>query len=199
VEITSEMVKNLRQRTGAGIMDCRHALQETEGDVEKAIDSLRSKGLAAAAKKIGRKANSGLIEAYIHHDGRLGVLLELNCETDFVARTDEFKALAREICIQIAAESPLYICREEVPAEVVVKEKAIYCEQVSVEGKPENVAEKIVESKLENFYKTNCLTESLYVRDPSKTIENLVTEMIAKVGENVRIRRFARFRLGEEL
>jgi elongation factor Ts len=199
MEITSEMVKELREKTGAGILDCRNVLREAEGDLNKAIELLREKGLAAALKKMGREAKEGMIEAYIHHDSKLGVMVELNCETDFVARTPEFRALARELCLQIAAEAPLYVQREDVPPDVVEKEKEIYRKQALQEGKPEKVIEKIVESKLESFFKTNCLMEMVYVRDPQKTIGDLVKELIAKVGENVRIRRFVRFKLGEEI
>ncbi len=199
MEITTELVKEVREKSGAGVIDCRNALKEAAGDVQKAIDILRSKGLAAATKKMGRTAREGLIEAYIHHDRRLGVLLELNCETDFVARTDDFRVLAREISLQIAAEAPLYVSKEDVPPEVIEKEKMIYREQVTAEGKPEKVMERIVVAKLENFYKTNCLMESVYIRDQSKTIADLLKEQIAKVGENVRVRRFIRFKLGEEL
>ncbi|MCX5971495.1 MAG: translation elongation factor Ts [Coprothermobacterota bacterium] len=198
MEITASIVNELRQRTGAGMMDCKNALKESDGEMDKAIELLRTKGLASAAKKIGREAKSGHIISYIHHDFRLGVLLELNCETDFVARTDEFKELGNEICLQIAAEAPTFVSREQVPAEMIEKEKSIYREQAIGEGKPEAAVEKIISSKLENFYRTNCLLEMLYVRDTSKTIGNLVTLMIAKVGENIRVRRFARFRLGEE-
>ena len=199
MEITASIVNKLRQRTGAGIMDCKNALKESEGEMEKAIELLRTKGLASAAKKIGREAKSGQIISYIHHDSRLGVLLELNCETDFVARTDEFKELGNEICLQIAAEAPTFVSREQVPAELIEKEKTIYREQAIGEGKPEATVEKIIASKLENFYRTNCLLEMLNVRDSSQTIGSLVTLMIAKVGENIRVRRFVRFRLGEEI
>jgi elongation factor Ts len=198
MEITSDMVKELREKTGAGILDCRNALREAGGDLNKATELLREKGLAAAVKKMGREAKEGVIEAYIHHDAKLGVMVELNCETDFVARTPEFRTLAREICLQIAAESPLYVQREDIPLDVVEKEKEIYRKQALQEGKPEKVIEKIVESKLENFFKTSCLMEMVYVRDPQKTIGDLVKELIAKVGENVRVRRFVRFKLGEE-
>ncbi|MEI6308045.1 MAG: translation elongation factor Ts [bacterium] len=199
MKITASIVNELRQRTGAGMMDCKNALKESEGEMDKAIELLRTKGLASAAKKIGREAKSGHIIAYIHHDSRLGVLLELNCETDFVARTDEFKELGNEICLQIAAEAPTFVSREQVPAELIEKEKVIYREQAIGEGKPEAAMEKIIANKVENFYRTNCLLEMLNVRDSSKTIGSLVTLMIAKVGENIRVRRFARFRLGEEI
>jgi elongation factor Ts len=199
VEITVDKVKELRQRTGAGMMDCKNALLETSCEMDKAIELLRTKGLASAAKKLGREAKSGLILSYIHHDSRLGVLLELNCETDFVARTDEFRALGNEICLQIAAEAPNYVCREDVPAEVIAKEKEIYQEQASGEGKPESTVTKIMESKLESYFRTNCLVESIYIRDTSKKVGDLVTDMIGRLGENIRIRRFARFKLGEEI
>ncbi|MCX5976475.1 MAG: translation elongation factor Ts [Coprothermobacterota bacterium] len=199
MEITASMVNKLRQKTGAGMMDCKNALKESEGEMEKAIELLRTKGLASAAKKLGREAKSGQVISYIHHDSRLGVLLELNCETDFVARTNEFKELGNEICLQIAAEAPIFVSREQVPAELIEKEKVIYRELAIVEGKPEAAVEKIIASKVENFYRTNCLLEMQNVRDSSQTIGSLVALMIAKVGENIRVRRFARFRLGEEI
>lgn len=199
MEITSEMVKELREKTGAGILDCRNALRETEGDFNKAVELLREKGLAAAVKKMGREAKEGIIEAYIHHDSKLGVMVELNCETDFVARTPEFRALAKELCLQIAAEAPTFVQREDVPPEVLDREREIYRKQALQEGKPEKVVEKIVESKIESFFKANCLMEMLYIRDPQKTIHDLIKELIAKVGENVRVRRFVRFKLGEEI
>lgn len=199
MEITTELVKEVREKSGAGIIDCRNALREANGDVQKAIDILRAKGLSAAAKKMSRAAKEGLIEAYIHHDHRLGALLELNCETDFVARTEDFRALAKELVLQIAAEAPVYVSKEDVPPEVIEKEKKIYREQAVAEGKSEKTIDKIVAAKLENFYRTNCLMESFYIRDPKKTIADLLKELIAKVGENVRVRRFIRFKLGEEL
>jgi elongation factor Ts len=199
MEITADMVKELRLKTGAGIIDCRNALREADGDLAKAVDILREKGLAAALKKMGREAKEGAIEAYIHHDAKLGVMVELNCETDFVARTPEFKALARELCLQIAAESPQFIQREDVPAEVLEKEKEIYKKQALQEGKEEKVIEKIAESRVENFFRTSCLMEMPYVRDPQKTVGDLMKELIVKVGENVRVRRFVRFKLGEEI
>ncbi|MDR3592788.1 MAG: translation elongation factor Ts [Negativicutes bacterium] len=195
--ITAEMVKELRERTGAGMMDCKKALVETTGDMEKAIDFLREKGLAAAAKRSGRVAAEGLIESYIHGAGRIGVLLELNCETDFVAKTDDFKGLARDIAMQIAAANPSYVRREEVPAEIVEHEREVLRAQAINEGKPANIAEKMVEGRVEKYYKDVCLMEQAFIKDPDITISRLITDKIAKIGENISIRRFARYQLGE--
>ncbi|MGH2331845.1 translation elongation factor Ts [Thermoanaerobacter mathranii] len=195
--ISAQAVKELRERTGAGMMDCKKALMEANGDMEKAIDILREKGLAAAAKKAGRVANEGLVDAYIHGGGRIGVLVEVNCETDFVANTDEFKNFVKEICMQIAAANPSYISREDVPQAVLEKEKEILKAQALNEGKPQNVVEKIVEGRIEKFYKENCLLEQQYIRDPEKTVQDLLNETIAKLGENIVIRRFVRFERGE--
>jgi elongation factor Ts len=197
--ISAQAVKELRERTGAGMMDCKNALIEANGDMERAIEILREKGLAAAAKKAGRVANEGLVEAYIHGGGRIGVLVEVNCETDFVANTEEFRNFVKEICMQIAAANPRYISREDVPQEVIEKEKEILRAQALNEGKPANVIDKIVEGRLEKFYKENCLLEQEYIRDPEKTVKDLLNEMIAKLGENIIIRRFARFERGEGL
>lgn len=195
--ITAEMVKELRERTGAGMMDCKKALGETNGDMEKAIDFLREKGLAAAAKRAGKVAAEGVIEAYIHGGGRIGVMLELNCETDFVAKTDAFKALAKDIAMQVAAANPSYVRREEVPAEILEHEKEVLRAQAINEGKPANIAEKMVAGRVEKYYKETCLMEQPFIKDPDKTITQLITESIAKIGENISIRRFTRYQLGE--
>ncbi|RKZ22343.1 translation elongation factor Ts [bacterium] len=193
-----ELIKQLRERTGAGLLDCKKAIEEANGDIEKAIEILRKKGIAKAEKKIGRVTKEGIIEAYIHPGAQLGVLVELNCETDFVARTDEFKKLAREIAMQIAATNPIAVKREDIPSEVVEKEKEIYAAQAKEMGKPDHIVERIVQSKLENFYKENVLLEQPYIRDPSITVMDFIKQHIAKFGENITVRRFARFRLGEE-
>ena len=191
------MVKELRERTGAGMMDCKKALGETEGDLDKAVDLLREKGLAAAAKKAGRVAAEGLVEAYIHGAGRIGVLLEINCETDFVAKTDGFKELARDVAMQIAATNPLYVAREEVPAEQIAHEQEIFRVQALNEGKPEKIVEKMVVGRIEKYYKEVCLLEQPFIKDADKSVKDLITESIAKIGENISVRRFARFQLGE--
>lgn len=195
--ITANDVKELRERTGAGMMDCKKALTETNGDIEKAIVFLREKGLAAAAKKAGRIATEGVVETYIHGGGRLGVMLELNCETDFVAKTDEFKELAKDIAMHIAAAKPEYLNAEEVPGEILEKEKDILKAQALNEGKPEKIIEKMVEGRIAKFYKDVCLVDQPFVKDSDKTISQLITEKIAKIGENISIRRFVRFELGE--
>ncbi len=197
MKVDLELIKELRARTGAGVLDCKNALIETEGDIEKAIEVLRKKGIAKAAKKVGRQTNDGVIMAYIHPGNRIGVLVEVNCETDFVARTEDFQKFAREIAIQIAAMSPVAVSRDSVPEEVLEKEKEIYREQAMSMGKPEHVVEKIVQSKLENFLKEKVLLEQPYFRDNKKTIEEFVKENIAKFGENITIKRFVRFELGE--
>ena len=194
--ISAEVVKNLREKTGAGMMECKKALTESSGDFEKAIDLLRQKGLATALKKAGRTASEGLIYSYIHM-GRIGTMVEVNCETDFVARTDDFKELVKDIAMHIAAGNPLYLTREDVPQDVLEREKEIY--KAQVEGKPLQVVEKIIEGKLEKFYADACLLDQIFIKDPDqkKTIKALITEKIAKFGENIIIRRFARFQLGE--
>jgi len=197
MEITASMVKELRERTGSGIMDCKRVLAETEGDMEKAVTLLREKGLAAAQKKAGRVAAEGLVTAYIHAGGRIGVLLEVNCETDFVARTDGFAALVKDIAMHIAAMNPAYVSRDDVPSGVVEKERGIYAAQARESGKPEKVIEKMVEGKLGKFYKEVCLLEQPFVKDPDKTVEKLVVEAVAKLGENISVRRFERFKVGE--
>ena len=196
-EITAALVKELRERTGAGMMDCKKALAATEGDMDKAIDFLREKGLAAAAKKAGRIAAEGLVESYIHGGGRIGVLVEVNCETDFVAKTDAFKSLVKDIAMHIAAANPSYLRREEVPAAELEHEKMVLSEQARNEGKPEKIIEKMVTGRIEKYYKEVCLLEQPFVKDPDKTISDLITESIAKIGENIAIRRFTRYHLGE--
>jgi elongation factor Ts len=194
--ITSEMVKTLREKTGAGMMDCKKALTESCGDYEKAVTFLRQKGLASALKKSGRTATEGLIDTYIHM-GRIGAMIEMNCETDFVARTDDFRELIRDIAMHIAAANPAFLSREEIPAEVIEKEKEVYRAQIT--DKPANVLEKIVEGKLEKFYTDTCLLDQLFIKDPEqkKKVRDIITDKVAKLGENIVIRRFARFQLGE--
>jgi len=195
--ITAEMVKQLRERTGAGMMDCKKALTESNGDMDKAIEILREKGLAAAAKKASRIAAEGLVDAYIHGDGRIGVLVEVNIETDFAAKNEEFKTFVKDIAMQIAAAKPEYISREEVPEEVINKEKEILRAQALNEGKPEKIVDKMVEGRIEKFYKEVCLLEQPWIKDPDKTIKQLLMEKISTIGENINIRRFARFERGE--
>ena len=195
--VTAALVKELRERTGAGMMDCKKALGETDGDLDKAVDLLREKGLAAAAKKAGRVAAEGLVEAYIHGAGRIGVLLEINCETDFVAKTDGFKELARDVAMQIAATNPLYVAREEVPAEQIAHEQEIFRVQALNEGKPEKIVEKMVVGRIEKYYKEVCLMEQVFIKNPDVTITQLINEKIAKIGENISIRRFTRYQLGD--
>ncbi|MBE0433334.1 translation elongation factor Ts [candidate division WOR-3 bacterium] len=192
-----EKLRELRERTGAGIVDCQKALTETEGDVEKAVESLRKKGLALAAKKVGRVTKEGIVDAYIHPGDRLGVLVEVNCETDFVARNTEFRRFVRDIALQIAASEPMVVTREELPPDVVEREKEIYRSMVQdVKKKPE-IVEKIVDGKLEKFYSDVCLLEQPFVKIPEKTVGDYLKEQIAKFGENIIVRRFVRFRLGE--
>lgn len=195
--VSAEAVKELRNRTGAGMMDCKRALEETGGDIEKAIEILRMKGLAAAAKKAGRVAKEGLVHAYIHGGGRIGVLIEVNCETDFVARTEEFQDLVHNLAMQVAAARPEYIKREDVPEEVIEREKSILRAQALNEGKPEKVVEKIVSGRLEKFFQESCLLEQPYIKDPDRKVKDLIAEKIAKLGENIEVRRFARFEVGE--
>ena len=199
MEISIELIKDLRQRTGAGVIDCKAALHETKGNVDAAIDYLRRKGLASAAKKAGRIATDGLVSSYIHAGGKMGVLVEINCETDFVAKTEDFQGFVKNIAMHIAAANPQYIRREEIPAEVLEKEREIYRTQALESGKPEKVIDKIVEGKLERFYSEVCILEQTYVKDSDLTIREVLDAMIAKVGENITIRRFARFQLGEGL
>lgn len=195
--ITPEQVKELRERTGAGIMDCKKALAESSGDMEKAIIILREKGLAKAAKKTSRVAAEGIIDSYIHGNGRIGVLVEVNCETDFVARNDEFKSLVKDIAMQIAAANPRYISRADVPDEVIRKEREILKTQAINEGKPEHIAEKIVDGRIEKFYEENCLLDQPFIRDPDKKVSQLIMEKIAIIGENITVSRFTRYERGE--
>ena len=197
-DITAQAVKDLRQKTGLGMMDCKKALQETDGDVEKAIEHLRKKGMSAVEKRAGRDASEGLIEAYIHQGSRLGVLVEVNCETDFVARTDDFQGFAKDVAMHIAASQPFAVDRESIPAEIIDREKGIFLEQAKNEGKPEHIAEKIVEGRLEKYYQENCLLEQAFVKNPDQTVSELITELTAKIGEKISVRRFERFILGDD-
>ena len=199
MEISSELIKDLRQRTGAGVMDCKTALRESKGDMEGAIDYLRRKGLAAAAKRAGRIATEGLVSSYIHAGGKIGVLVEINCETDFVARTEDFQAFVKNMAMHIAATSPQYVSRDQVLPSVVEREKGIYRIQAQDAKKPEKVIEKIIEGKLERFFAEVCLLEQTYIKDPDVTVKEVLDSLIAKMGENIAIRRFARFQLGEGL
>ena len=195
--INASQVKELREKTGAGMMDCKSALTESNGDMEQAIVWLRKKGLASAQKKAARVAAEGMVGTYIHPGSKLGVLVEVNCETDFAAKSAEFQQLVKEVAMHIAAQNPLYVRRDEVPAEVIEKEKEIYKAQVT--GKPEHIIDKIAEGKLESFYQMTCLYDQQFVKDPSQTVEQLITSFIGTIGENIRVRRFARFKTGEGL
>jgi len=197
--ITKEMIKELRERTGAGMLDCKKALTEQNGDMEKAIEFLREKGLAAAAKKASRISAEGIVEAYIHGGGRIGVLLEINCETDFVAKTPAFKELAKNIAMQIAASRPEYVQKEDVPEAVLEKERQILRVQALNEGKPEKIVDKMVEGRISKFYKEVCLLEQPYIKDPEISVHDLIVAQISKIGENIKVRRFARFEVGEGL
>jgi len=199
LEITAAMVKELRQATGAGVLDCRNALEACAGDFERAVANLREKGLAAAAKRMGRQASDGVVEAYVHPGSRIAVLLELNCETDFVARTDDFKALAHDLVLHIAFAAPRYFTREDMLEEVIECERAIYRARALEEGKPERIVDRIVEGRLEKFYRQVCLMEQPFVKDEDKTVRDLITDAIAKFGENIVLRRFVRYEVGEEL
>ena len=196
-EITAAMVKELRQATGSGMMDCKRALAEADGNVEKAIEELRKKGLAKAAKRAGRSTSEGLVYSYIHTGGKLGVLLEVNCESDFVAKNEGFEEFCKNIAMHIAASNPAGLNPEDVDPAVIEKEREIYRAQMLEEGKPENIIDKIVEGKVEKFYKEVCLMSQNYVKDPQVTIADLLKETIGKIGENIQIRRFARFQIGE--
>jgi elongation factor Ts len=195
--ISAEMVKQLREKTGSGIMDCKQALAECDGDVEKAVDFLRKKGLATAAKRAGRAMTQGIIQSYIHMGGKLGVLVEINCETDFVAKNEDFQEFAKNIAMHIAATNPLGIRPEDIPPGIIEKEKEIYRAQAKETGKPDNILEKIAEGKLNKFIQDNSLLNQAYVRDANMTVGDLLNELIAKIGENINIRRFVRFQLGE--
>jgi elongation factor Ts len=197
-DITAEQVKELRERTGAGFMDCKRALTEADGDIEKAITILRERGLAAAAKKAGRDAREGLVSSYIHTGGRVGVLIEVNCETDFVARTDEFQKLVRDLAVQVAGLAPLYVDADRIPREVLAAKQAELLADEATQKKPENIRQQIVEGQLKKWYSQVCLYDQPF-RDEERTVRELITEQIAKIGENIRVRRFTRYALGEEL
>jgi len=198
VNITAEMVKELRVKTGAGVMDCKEALAATGGDFEKAIDYLRKKGMSAATKRSSKAAKDGVIASYIHMGGKIGVLVEVNCETDFVAKTDDFQSFAKDLTMHIAAANPLFVNANEIPAEVIEREKEIYRSQALAEKKPEKIWDKIIEGKLKKYYEDVCLVNQKFIKDTDVTIETLVNNMIAKTGENIVIRRFVRYQLGEE-
>lgn len=191
------MVKELRQKTGAGMLDCKKALEASNDDMEKAVELLREKGLASASKKADRVAAEGVVESYIHMGGKIGVLVEVNCETDFVAKTDDFKNMVRDIAMHIAATNPQFLSQEEVPADFIEKEKAILTAQALNEGKPEKIVEKMVEGRIKKYYQEICLLEQPFVKDPDKTIQEMVNEKISKIGENIKIRRFTRYQMGE--
>jgi len=199
LDISASMVKELRIKTNAGMMDCKEALQAAGGDFEKAVEYLRKKGLSAATKRSSKAAKDGAIASYIHMQGRIGVMVEVNCETDFVARTDDFQTMARDIAMHVAASNPLYVRPEDVPESVLESEKAIYQEQAQTEGKPEKIWDRIVQGKLKKYYEEVCLLNQKFVKDTDITVETLVSNMIAKTGENIMIRRFARFQLGEDI
>jgi len=198
MEITSDMVRQLREKTGCGMMDCKAALTEAKGEFEQAIDILRKKGIAAVARRAGRTAAEGLIDSYIHIGGKIGVLVEVNCETDFVARSTDFQAFVKDLCLQIAAANPQYITRDEVPDGIIEHEKDIISTQAKAEGKPEKAVEKIIEGRLDKFYSEVCLLDQLFIRDQKKTIKDLLGELSLKIGENLIIRRFTRYQLGEK-
>lgn len=196
MNITSQMVKELRDKTNAGMMDCKKALTETAGDMEKAVDLLRQKGLAVAAKRAGRETKEGVVESYIHAGGKLGVMVEVGCETDFVAKTDDFKAFAKNIAMHIAAANPVAVNRDEVPADILQREKDIYINQALESGKPQQIVEKIVGGKVEKYLADICLMEQKYVKNPDLSVQDLLNELVAKMGENISIKKFARFQIG---
>ncbi len=196
MKITSQMVKELRDKTNAGMMDCKRALGDTEGDMEKAVDLLRQKGLSVAAKRADRATSEGVVECYIHAGGKLGVMVEVGCETDFVAKTDDFLAFAKDIAMHVAAVSPVAVTRDEVPAEMVEREKEIYINQAKESGKPDNIIEKIVTGKIEKYLSEICLMDQKFVKNPDFTIQDLLNELIAKMGENISVKRIARFQIG---
>ncbi|MBQ9709970.1 MAG: translation elongation factor Ts [Clostridia bacterium] len=199
MNFTAKDVAALRERTGAGMMDCKKALTECDGNAEKAVEYLREHGIAKAAKKAGRIAAEGVVDSYIHMGGKVGVLVEVNCESDFVARGDQFKNLVHDIALHIAASKPEYLCKEEVPAEIIESERKILLAQALEEGKPQHIAEKMVEGRIKSYYEDNCLLNQKFVKDPSKTIEQLVVEATATIGEKIAVRRFVRFEMGEGL
>ena len=196
MNITSQMVKELRDKTNAGMMDCKRALSETAGDMEKAVDLLRQKGLAVAAKRAGRETKEGVVETYIHAGAKLGVMVEVGCETDFVAKTDDFKAFAKDIAMHIAAVNPVAVSREEVPADILQREKDIYINQALESGKPQQIIDKIVGGKVEKYLADICLLEQKYVKNPDLTVQDLLNELVGKMGENISIKKFARFQIG---
>lgn len=196
MSISADLIKKLRELTGAGVLDCRKALDATQGDIDKAVAMLREKGLAAAAKKADREASNGIIGNYVHMGAKMAALVEVNCETDFVARTEQFQALARDLAMQVVAARPLYVRREDVPADVVAHEKEKYLSQLDDANKPANVLERIIEGKLAKFYEETCLLEQSFIKDDSVTIQSLLTDMVARLGENIVVRRFARLELG---
>ncbi len=198
MEITAALIKELREKTGVGIMDCKGALSESNGDLQKAVEYLRKKGIATAKKRSGRTASQGQVQSYVHGGGKIGVLVEVNCETDFTGKTEDFTNFARDLAMQIAATNPLAIDRERIPADIIEKEKEIYGTQARETGKPDKVIEKIVEGKMKKFYGETCLLEQPFVKNPDITVQDLVNELMAKTGEKVLVRRFARFQLGEE-
>jgi len=197
MEISAQLVRELREKTGAPVMDCKKALQEADGNIENAIDRLREKGLKASTRKAGRSAHEGLVDAYIHPGNKIGVMVEVNCETDFVARTERFKELVKNLSMHIAASNPLYLTRDDVPLPLAEKEREVYRKQALQEGKPEKVIDKIIEGKLEKFFAEVCLLEQSYVREPEITIKGLIESHIGQLGENIIVRRFSRFQLGE--
>ena len=198
MNITSQMLKDLRDKTAAGMMDCKKALNDTNGDMEKAVDLLRQKGLAVAAKRAGRATSEGVIETYIHAGGKLGVMVELNCETDFVAKTDDFRGFARDLAMHIAAVNPVAVTREAVPENILSREKEIYIQQALESGKPKNIIEKMITGKMEKYLADICLLEQKFVKDPERSIQDLLNELVGKMGENISIKRFARFQVGVE-
>lgn len=197
-EITAEMVKHLREATNAGVLDCKKALTETNGDFDAAVEILRKKGLATAAKKASRDANEGLIGSYVHPGSKVASIVEVNCETDFVARTDEFQQLARDLAMHVTAARPLWVSREDVPADAIAKEREVYTEQMANSGKPAQVIERIVEGKLDKWFSEVCLLEQAFIKDPDISIKDLLTNRIASLGENIKVRRFSRFEIGAE-
>jgi elongation factor Ts len=197
MEITAEQVRTLREKTGVGLMDCKEALKVSNGDMDKAVDHLREKGLAKAQKRVGRAATEGTISVYIHMGGKIATMVEVNCETDFVAKTDQFQAFAKDVAMQVTAANPTYVRREEVPEEVKEKEKEIYRKQAKESGKPDKILDKIAEGKLEKFYQESCLMEQPFIKNPDVTIKGLLEDLISKMGENILVRRFVRFQLGE--
>lgn len=195
--ITSEMVKELRQATGAGVLDCKKALEASNGDFDKAVEYLREKGLAAAAKRAMRTANDGVIGVYVHHGNRVAVMVELNCETDFVARTEEFQTLAHDLAMQVAATQPQYLSREDIPPEVIEAEKQIYRAQMADQNKPDHIVERIVEGKLEKYYQEACILEQTFIKDEDLTVDDLIKNAVAKIGENIVLSRFVRYQVGK--